>query len=80
MATAAPPKPEQTQALPETAPQPAPPPANLEATAPALAGPALQEPAVYWPDWYCLRFWLAGAGILVMLHLMDAISRLLRMF
>ena len=34
---------------------------------------------VYWPDWYCLLLWMAGAAILIALHVIDAVVRLLRL-
>ncbi len=82
MTTATPTKPQTGPLPPQAAPPPAAPAAKQETTpaAGATAGtavPDVEVPAAYWTDWYCLRFWLAGAAVLVALHLLDALYRLL---
>jgi len=36
------------------------------------------ERAIYWPDYYCLLFWLGGLGVLFTLQLFDVLYQLLR--
>lgn len=65
-----------TATLPEAAERAKPAPAAV--AQPGPAAPRAAKP-VYWPDRYCLLLWMAGAAILIALHVIDAVVRLLRL-
>ncbi len=67
-----------TATLPEAAERAKPALAPAAVAQPAPAAPPAAKP-VYWPDRYCLLLWMAGAAILIALHVIDAVVRLLRL-
>ncbi len=74
MATVSLPGPEQTVPVPETVSLP-----PSAAPSPETIREARPEGNVYWLDWYCLVFWMACAGVLFGLHLLDGLYRLIRL-